>query len=300
MDPSVKPFVPMSRKKPSLRTVVPPASLKRSRQKPPRKSVITDSHREAKELWNVLQQIINSDDYLTGLLMAVNEPVLVIDYLNQIGNLSSLAKSLGYKIGIDIIRGEEYILSTSLHSIGCHRGECRGEMGIQKLRLEDPIDFKVGRTNKDNLFADIAFQASEISFIEVSRESFRSENLYEIDLLPDSTNLIKIIGNGRVSKEIDDMIAVALFLRLIDLGKEVYLQSCDKYRWMNVVRLPRRLKRQVKENQVMPYFLAKEMMRVPVLLLMGFECAYDCTERQKIPHDASCMLIREPGKPKYI
>jgi len=307
MDPSAKPFVPMShrkpmsRRKPSLRTVVPPTTLKESRQKPPRKSaIIPDSRREAKELWNILQQIVASDDYLTELLMAMNEPILVIDYLNQIGNLSSLAKSLGYKIGIDIIRGEEYIFSTSLHSIGCHRGECRGEMGIQKLRLGDPIDYKVERTNKENLFTDIAFQASEISFLEVSRESFRSENLYEIALLPDSTNLIKIIGNGRVSKEIDDMIAVALFLRLIDLGKEVYLQSCDKYRWMNVVRLSRQLKRQVKENQVMSYFLAKEMMRVPVLLLMGFECAYDCTERQKIPHDASCMLIGEPGNPKYI
>lgn len=293
---------PMSRRKPSLRTDIPTLPVTGSRKKPFSKNLHTrtgELDRKPKELWNILQQTINSDDHLTMLLMDMNEPILVIDYLNQIGNLSSLAKFLRYKIGIDVIRGEEYILSTSLHSIGCNREECRGEMGIQKLQFGDPIDYKVGKTNRKKLFADIAFQASKISFIEVSRlKSFRSENLYEIDFTSHSTNFIKIVGNGRISKEIDDMIVVALFLRLIDLGKEVYIQSCDKYRWMFSLRLSRR--RQVKENQVMPYFLAKEMMEEPVLLLMGFECAYDCTERQNLPHDDTCTLIREPGKPKYI
>ena len=124
----------------------------------------------------------------------------------------------------------------------------RGEIGIQKLRLEDPFEFKVRRIDKRRVFADLAFQAPEISFIEVTREISRSEDFYRMESPPDPRNLIKIIGNGNISKEIDDMITVALFLRLTDLGKESYIQSCDKYRWMYETKLSRREKRQVKEK----------------------------------------------------
>ena len=308
MDPKAKPFTPKSRTR--LLPTEPSRDSEASRKKPVRKRTVIPSKpvqkgtvipsNPVKALWDAIQQAINSDDYLTDLLLLMNEPVMVIDYLNQVGSFSSLSKMFRNKIGMDITREEEYILSTSLHSIGCHRGECRGEIGIQKLRLEDPFEFKVRRIDKRRVFADLAFQAPEISFIEVSRETSRSEDFYQIDVLPDSTNLIKIIGNGRISKEIDDMITVALFLRLTDLGKESYIQSCDKFRWMFRARFSNEQKRQVKENQVMPYFLAKEMMDIPAIILMGYECAYDCTTKQNPPHNAACMLISKPKVPKYI
>jgi len=307
---------PILRRKPSMRLIETTritSTPSTSRKRPPRKKTApkptptlkpkakpTETTSFLVELWELLQSNVREDASLTDLLKGIQEPVIIIDRLNQIPALGVLFNTFNYKLGSDVLRGNEYILSTVLHSIGCHRGACRGQMGIQKLRLEDPLDFEVRRLKRGKEFLNIAEQAPEITFIEVFRKRYRSEDLYYQVVMPDYYNYIKIISNEKYSKEIDDMLTVALFLRIKELGKEAFIQSCDKYRWMIKARLSNKLKLAVKKNQLMPYFLSKDMMEDPAMILMGFECAYDCTTKQAKPHDAACILKTEKKDPKYI
>lgn len=250
------------------------------------------------KLWNSLQNDIKENSSLTFFLRNIREPVVIIDRLNQIPALGSLFIAFNDMIGYDVSRGSEYILSTGLQSVGCHRGTCRGKMGIQKLRFEDPLEFDFQKLDKETVFFDLATQAPGTTFIEIGREKDNSDEYYRIKSLQD--NYAKISANESFTKEIDDMLTVALFFRLKELGKEVYIQSCDKYRWMNKIPLPKKFKEDVKRSQLMPYFLSQDMMDPPAIILMGFECAYDCTPKQSAPHNESCILKTEMRDPEYI
>jgi len=300
--------VNLSRTNPRLQSkpiTVSTSRLSTSRRRPPRKTTtLNPSLRENREpdvgFWRYIQRTLIEDAALTNILKSIQGPVIIIDRLNQIPAMGALFNFFNRKVGWNILRGNEYILSTALHFIGCHRGACRGQMGIQRLRLEDPLYFEIRQLQKGKEFLNIAMQAPKITFIEVFRNPSSSEELYKVELFPYIHNYIKVVSNGRFSKEIDDMLTVALFLRLRELGKEAYIQSCDKYRWMNKARLPNILKTEVKKNQLMPYFLSKEIMETPAIILMGFECAYDCTSQQEQPHDNACMLKNKTNFPAYI
>ncbi len=254
------------------------------------------------ELWNRIQNDVSQDKRLQQLLRRINKRVIIIDRLNQVAQIP--VNHFQYNVATNVARSDEYILSGSLHSIGCHRGTCKGAMGIQKIRYSDPLDYrrlKIPRKEvKEHILVHLVNQIPQTSFIDVNRKSFRRNILYTIeDEPPHSTKVVKIAGNSRYSKEIDDMLTVALFLELKQMGKETYIQSCDKYRWMEDANLSNEQKRQVKENQLMPYFLSKEMMSEPALLLMGFECSYNCKKDQQTPHDEKCMLKTQKTDPVY-
>nr|QBK91716.1 MAG: hypothetical protein LCPAC304_00420 [Pithovirus LCPAC304] len=266
------------------------------------------ANRIAKQnMWHRIQKEINEDGHLQTLFRQMNKRVIVIDRLNQIPQLQ--LSHFQNKVATNVERSDEYILSTSLHSIGCHRKACQGSIGIQKIRYSDPLEYRRLNINKKTIFVYLANQAPHASFIEVDRDRkhFRKKKkdmLYTVsDMLPNAKH-IKITGNMTYSKEVDDMLTVALFLKLKQMGKETYIQSCDKYRWMGGsgmggAGLSAKQKRQVKENQLMPYFLSKEMMSEPAMLLMGYECSYDCREDQRNPHDETCMLKTPFEKPDY-
>jgi len=257
-----------------------------------------------KNLWKQLSLAIKADERLQSYLnkFVRKDRIIIIDHLNQVGQILQALHYFEDKIGVNVERADEYILSTSLHSIGCHRGECRGEVGIQKLRFQDPISFEtkivIGR-QKANLFKLIAAQVPKVKFIDVKRSFMKSQKLYTFQ--KSRKNIATITTNGNYSKEIDDMMTVLLFLELTKNRKQAFIQSCDKYKWM-----PRVLKRKdinnVKQKQFMPYFLSKEIMgTTPALILMGYECSYDCSKKQQVPHDTQCKLKKEKEpKPIYV
>ena len=253
-------------------------------------------------LWRRIQKEINEDKHLQTLFRQMNDRVIVIDRLNQQLPLYHFY----YKVATHVERSDEYILSTSLHSIGCGRGTCKGSIGIQKIRYSDPLEYRRSNVTTKSIFVDLANQAPHTSFIEVvrDRKPFRKKKkkdmLYTVnDAIPYSAKIIKITGNPIYSKEVDDMLTVALFLELNQIGKEAYIQACDKYRWMGGAGLSAEQKRQVQENQLAPYFLSKTMMVEPTLLLMGYECSYDCTEKQQTPHNKKCLLRTPKTDPVY-
>jgi len=258
-----------------------------------------------KNLWKELSLAIKADERLQSYLnkFVRKDRIFIIDHLNQVGQIPQALRYFEDKIGVNVERADEYILSTSLHSIGCHRGECRGEVGIQKIRFQDPISFEtkvVTRKQKVNLFKLIAAQVPKVKFIDVKRSKFRkSQKLYTFQ--KSRKNIATITTNGNYSKEIDDMMTVLLFLELTKNRKQAFIQSCDKYKWMPSV-LKRKDINNVKQKQFMPYFLSKEIMgTTPALILMGYECSYDCSLRQKVPHDTQCKLKKEKEpKPIYV
>ncbi len=235
----------------------------------------------------------------------MHDGVIVIDRFNQVHNLPRLSYFKN-KIATIVVRSDEYILSTSLHPIGCYRGACKGTMGIQKIRYSDPLEYRRMKSDRKSIFARLANQVPHTSFIEVDRgergrfvSKRRKKMFYTVVKLHYSPGTIRITGNPTYSKEIDDMLTVALFLELKKMGREAYIQSCDKYRWMEDVGMSDEQKRQVQENQLIPYFLSKEMMSDPALLLMGYECSYDCSQNQRNPHDETCMLKTPFEEPVY-
>jgi len=223
-----------------------------------------------------------------------NEPIIVIDKLNQDIALFPTFGEYKFIGGYGVRRSYNYNFSERLHSSGCNRAQCTGIMGIKRIILGDPIDIAYTIPMERVKFEFLALQAPKLKFIEIDRIRTDQEELFFVN---DSVNIqigsagkvpvpnmIKIMTNGKYEKEIDYYAVVQMFSILKRQNKTAFIQSCDKYKWIS--------SKEVKENQVMPFFLGKNMLSPPEpLVLMGFECSYDCTSQQLPPFtEDKCKL----------
>lgn len=266
-------------------------------------SIFSKKKFEYKKLWNILYHKIEQDKNLDLILEQLGNRIIIIDNLNQLRLIALVLKEFKDRIAIYINRSDEYIFSSSLHSIGCHREKCIGQLGIDKIRLSDPLEYhsvKLPKENKNDFFILLALQAPNIGFIKVTRRFLKGERLYNIISLH-APNIIEIETNQAIHKEIDDMICVALFLKILNLRKKAYIQSCDKYRWISKIPIREEIQTNIVENMIIPYFLSKEIMDIPSIILMGYECAYDCTKYQENPsYDEECQLTLTKETPIII
>lgn len=250
-----------------------------------------------KEIWDKIQKPLSTNKKILDFVEG-NDVIIIIDRLNQEIALQPVFGAFSFNVAMGIFRAYKYEMSQSFHSIGCNRGICSGRVGIQKIILGDPnyMSYAMNVPNVD--FGYLALQSPNIKFIEVDRTKSSKKNYFFVDnnvIVPSPygpikvNNMLRVTANGRYDKEMDDFIVVSLHLMLENLGKRTFIQSCDKYRWIN--------NDSVKKNQVIPFFLSGYVMGpIPSLLLMGYECAYDCTTNQQTPHDYNTCELRNGSK----
>lgn len=251
-------------------------------------------------LWNRLQSVLSVDPIIQNFVNG-EEPVIIIDQLNQKTALASTFRAFNKKVGLGVLREKKYRMTQILHSQGCNRKDCMGRIGIRRIRLGDPTYINQVGLLKELSFEYLALQAPQLKFIEVDRKNLRREDLYLVDDdltvgvgedMVNVENMIRVTANGSYDKEMDDYVSVGIFLNIFESGHPVFIQSCDKYRWIR--------DNNVKKNQVIPFFLAAENFSIPFLVLMGFECAYDCTTKQLQPHTKDRCRLRVKDKDPII
>jgi hypothetical protein len=245
------------------------------------------------ELWVVVYNSVKRNKRLRKDLENLPQKIIVIDHLNQISQLRSLFTFFNRNIATDIVRSGNYLYSANLHSIGCHRDQCQGEVGLKRIVLSDPVSFRFESLPKSTKqFFKALSQQTSIGFIDVQRYTFRKDLWFTVNPIKTS-NYLNINANGKFSKELDDMIVLALFIVLQRMGKDVYIQTCDKYRWTKNIEISTAIRKESKERKLIPFFLHRSLfIEDPALLLMGYECAYDCTVNQRTPFDEMCNIAK--------
>jgi hypothetical protein len=149
------------------------------------------------------------------------------------------------------------------------------------MQFKQPTQYDIEIVRVRYFLKWMALQAPQIHFIDVRRERIYLENFPYFLQMQSSLkgqslpNFSSIFPNGQIYPELDDYMVVALFNILQRMGKQVWIHTCDKYRWMDEILSPTQIQ-SAKSKMVQPFFLA-----APTAVLMGYECAYDCSEEQQ-------------------
>jgi len=308
-----------------------------SRSRPSRQR--TPKHRKDPDLqkvWDLIGQALRERSI--DLEAFRGKTVIIIDLLNK--SFGKALKDFNYHIGTEVERGGEYIgpssavisyedvitpdnvyyggscrhtdfeRSTTREGKLWKRDLCQSQVGIQRLRFEDPIAYDVEFVREEEIhevYYKLAEQVPKVVFILVERTELNPDEVLRFESLPSIPNILRVLTNSKINKEIDDLTVVSLYFRLRTLRADTYINTCDKYRWMKKI-LPTAQEASVKRNQVTAYFLSPDVFDdEPALILMGYECAYDCGPEQESPFvidQKSCKLkpITRRGldQPRYI
>jgi hypothetical protein len=235
--------------------------------------------------------------------------VIIVDFLNA--TFHNYLEKFEGRIGVNVERASEYIVAPVSGKINespyvggiCQRVErlnpCRSRVGIQRLRLGDPLTYEMQETDllndRERLYL-LAAQAPDVEFIIVERRPLKRGT--PLDFKKNNKtppNVLRVLTNSNLNKEIDDLTVVSLYIRLRALGADAYINTCDKYRWMNKILQPNVIA-SVKRDQVSGYFLSPDFfIGPPALILMGYECAYDCSKDQGSPFASEIDLSNLPS-----
>jgi hypothetical protein len=239
--------------------------------------------------WNRLILTLQEDATLEKALTAIEKPIVIIDSLNfRIPDVFLRRQWNGFltaQVATNVRRSNFYGRLEAFYSDACYRTRCPAAVGLAVMQFKQPIQYDIQMVRVREFLKSMALQAPQVHFIDVRRRSINLQDFpYFLEIEStlrgqDIPNFSSIYPNGEIYPELDDYMVVALFNILERMGKQVWIHTCDKYRWMDEILNPAQI-RSAKSKMVQPFFL-----NAPTAVLMGYECAYDCTEQQKSAFD---------------